>query len=128
MFIGCWKRTGFEGLTEYVIERIVRDSVISCKRERGIGSRGDELLVATRSVPMSDMEGTENTLSERVGIVGVIKVVYHVRLLRIFTKPIIIIIICIYIYINIEYLMVTLSYYIKELVGTRLMMQIKKYL
>ena len=51
----------------------MRDSVISYKRERGIGSRGDELLVALRSVPMSDMEGTVNTLSEWVGKVGVIK-------------------------------------------------------
>ena len=47
-----------------LLRGIVRDSVISCKRVRGIGSRGDELLVALRSVPMSDMEGTENTLSE----------------------------------------------------------------
>ena len=47
-----------------LLRGIVRDSVISCKRERGIGSRGDELLVALRSVPMSDMEGTVHTLSE----------------------------------------------------------------
>ena len=38
--------------------------MISCKRERGIGSRGDEILVALISVPISDMEGTVNTLSE----------------------------------------------------------------
>ena len=55
-----------------LLREIVRDSVISCKWERGIGSRGDELLVALRSVPMSDMEGTVNTLSERVGKVGLL--------------------------------------------------------
>ena len=40
------------------------DSVVSCKRERRIGSREDERLVALRCVPMSEMEGTVNTLRE----------------------------------------------------------------
>ena len=45
-----------------LLRGILRNSVISCRRERGIWSRGDELLVALRSVPISNMEGTVNTL------------------------------------------------------------------
>ena len=55
-----------------LLRGIMRDSVISCKRERGIGSRGNELLVAL-SVPIYDMEGTENILSDWVGMVGLLK-------------------------------------------------------
>ena len=47
-----------------LLRGIMRDSVISCKRERGIGSKGNELLVDLRSVPISDLKWTVNTLSE----------------------------------------------------------------
>ena len=51
--------------SQNILSRVIlRDSVISCRRERGIMSRGYELLVALRIVPIYDMEGTVNTLNE----------------------------------------------------------------
>ena len=47
---------------------ILRDSVISCRNERG-----DELLVTLRSVPISDMGGIVNTLNELVVKMGFLK-------------------------------------------------------
>ena len=81
MFIGCWKSAGFEVFTNILLRGIPRDSVISCRRERGIWSIGNAFLVALRSKHISDIEGTVNKLSELVGKVGVNKEVYDGRLL-----------------------------------------------
>ena len=83
MFIVCWKSAGFEGFSNILLRGIPMDSVISCRRERRIGSIGNVLLVALRSIPISNIEGTVNKLSELVGKVGVNKEVYGGRLLRI---------------------------------------------
>ena len=42
----------------------MREYAISYRRERGIVSIGDELLVVLMSVPKYEMEGTVNKLSE----------------------------------------------------------------
>ena len=51
-----------------LLRRVLSDSVISCKRV--------DILVDLRSMPISKMEETVNTLSTLVGNMGVIKEVY----------------------------------------------------